>query len=140
MIKQEHVVIRESVRDWREAIYEASKPLLADLSITNSYITAMQAEYPVLSPNIILRSNVAIPHVAPEHGVNQVSMSLLKLKKGLEVDQKIRIHFVVVIAAIDKLQHLDALRELMELASNESILSKMLETDDTRKLFQLIQV
>jgi mannitol/fructose-specific phosphotransferase system IIA component (Ntr-type) len=67
---------------------------------------------------IIMGEGVAIPHAAPEDGVNDVSMSLLKIDDGIMFANEL-IYLVVVIAAVDKQQHLKALLQLKNLAQSQ---------------------
>ena len=70
-------------------------------------------------PYIVIAPNVAIPHAAPDEGVNDVSMSLLRLEEGIKFGEDHFINLVVIIAAKDKQQHFRALMQLMKLAGSE---------------------
>lgn len=126
-IQENMIVLEEEAASWHEAIELASQPLLEGNFITSDYVEAMKQQYPSISPHILLRMNVAIPHAAPEDGVKKVGMSLLKLKRGLPFDGAHLVHFVVVIAAVDKSQHLNALLQLMKLADQKEIIQEMIQ-------------
>ncbi|KHF41410.1 BglG family transcription antiterminator [Halalkalibacter okhensis] len=133
----ETILLKDSVESWEEAVSIASKPLLERGNITENYVKAMKIQYSEMTPNIVLRLNIAIPHARPDDGVEKVGMSLLRIKEGLAFqDQKI--HFVVVIAAVDKNQHLHALLQLMKIAEMNKVLAEMTEAPNARELYNLI--
>ncbi|MEK5521671.1 PTS sugar transporter subunit IIA [Heyndrickxia sporothermodurans] len=139
LITPETMVIRDHVDSWHDAIKIASEPLLNKGVITKQYVDTMLEQYPTMSPYILLRMNIAIPHASPEDGVRSIGMSLLKINNGLDVGGNQKIHLVVVIAAVDKNQHFQALMQLMKLASTSADIKKMIQMDALDQLYELIQ-
>jgi transcriptional antiterminator/mannitol/fructose-specific phosphotransferase system IIA component (Ntr-type) len=138
LITPETIVLRDQVESWKEAISIAAAPLLHKGVITESYIDKMQEQYPSMSPHIVLRLNVAIPHASPEDGVQAVGMSLLKLKEGLLCGEQ-KVHFIVVIAAIDKKKHLNAMLQLMKLAEMNGVINEMKHLNEKHKIYEIIK-
>ncbi|MGN2272799.1 BglG family transcription antiterminator [Priestia megaterium] len=138
LITPETIVLRDQVESWKEAISIAAAPLLHKGVITEAYIDKMQEQYPYMSPHIVLRLNVAIPHASPEDGVQAVGMSLLKLKEGLLCGEQ-KVHFIVVIAAIDKKKHLNAMLQLMKLAEMNGVINEMKRLNEKYKLYEIIK-
>ncbi|KRD99446.1 BglG family transcription antiterminator [Priestia megaterium] len=138
LITPETIVLRDQVESWKEAISIAAAPLLHKGIITEAYIDKMQEQYPSMSPHIVLRLNVAIPHASPEDGVQAVGMSLLKLKEGLLCGEQ-KVHFIVVIAAIDKKKHLNAMLQLMKLAEMNGIINEMKRLNEKYKIYEIIK-
>ncbi|MBE5098977.1 BglG family transcription antiterminator [Priestia aryabhattai] len=138
LITPETIVLRDQVESWKEAISIAAAPLLHKGIITEAYIDKMQEQYPSMSPHIVLRLNVAIPHASPEDGVQAVGMSLLKLKEGLWCGEQ-KVHFIVVIAAIDKKKHLNAMLQLMKLAEMNGIINEMKRLNEKYKIYEIIK-
>ncbi|MBY0029594.1 transcription antiterminator [Priestia aryabhattai] len=138
LITPETIVLRDQVESWKEAISIAAAPLLHKGVITEAYIDKMQEQYPSMSPHIVLRLNVAIPHASPEDGVQAVGMSLLKLKEGLLCGGQ-KVHFIVVIAAIDKKKHLNAMLQLMKLAEMNGVINEMKRLNEKYKLYEIIK-
>lgn len=139
LITPETIVLQDHVDSWQEAIALAAEPLLTKGVITEAYVEAMQNQYPTMSPHIVLRLNIAIPHASPDDGVNAVGMSLLKIRDGLLFDDKRKVHFVVVIAAVDKNQHLNALLQLMKLADMNEVIDKMIHLESEAEMYEIIQ-
>ncbi|MBU8687073.1 BglG family transcription antiterminator [Priestia megaterium] len=138
LITPETIVLRDQVESWKEAISIAAAPLLHKGIITEAYINKMQEQYPSMSPHIVLRLNVAIPHASPEDGVQAVGMSLLKLKEGLWCGEQ-KVHFIVVIAAIDKKKHLNAMLQLMKLAEMNGVINEMKRLNEKHKIYEIIK-
>jgi len=138
LITPETIVLRDQVESWKEAISIAAAPLLHKGVITEAYIDKMQEQYPSMSPHIVLRLNVAIPHASPEDGVQAVGMSLLKLKEGLLCGEQ-KVHFIVVIAAIDKKKHLNAMLQLMKLAEMNGVINEMKRLNEKYKIYEIIK-
>jgi transcriptional antiterminator/mannitol/fructose-specific phosphotransferase system IIA component (Ntr-type) len=139
LITPETIVLRDHVESWQEAIALAAEPLLNKGIITETYIDAMQSQYPTMSSHIVLRLNIAIPHASPDDGVNAVGMSLLKIRDGLLFNDKHKVHFVVVIAAVDKNKHLNALLQLMKLADMDEVINKMIHLNSQSEIYKVVQ-
>ncbi|MFF2015349.1 BglG family transcription antiterminator [Paenibacillus sp. NPDC058177] len=118
LIMPENITLLPSVSSWEEAVRLGALPLLLNGSIKPSYVEAMIQHYDVEDPYIIISPYVAIPHDKPESGVSEVSMSLLRLEQGVEFAKNRPIQIVVIIAAVDKQQHLRALVQLMKLVES----------------------
>ncbi|KRD90535.1 PTS sugar transporter subunit IIA [Bacillus sp. Root147] len=138
LITPETIVLHDQVESWKEAISIAAAPLLHKGIITEAYIDKMQEQYPSMSPHIVLRLNIAIPHASPEDGVQAVGMSLLKLKEGLLCGEQ-KVHFIVVIAAIDKKKHLNAMLQLMKLAEMNGVINEMKRLNEKYKIYEIIK-
>jgi mannitol/fructose-specific phosphotransferase system IIA component (Ntr-type) len=139
LITPDMIVLRDKVESWQEALSIASEPLVKKGKITEAYVEAMQAQYPNISPYIVLRTNIAIPHASPDDGVNSIGMSLLKLKEGLKFDESNKVHLIVVIAAVDKNQHFTALRQLLKLSGANEEIDKIIHLDHEDDIYKIIQ-
>lgn len=137
-LQPENITLCDSVSSWSEAIYIAARPLIESGHIAPEYVNAIlkQGEK---DPYIVIAPNVAIPHAAPEDGVNKVSMSLLKLKKGIIFAEDYLIHLIIIIAAEDKQQHFRALTQLMKMANSEDAKNSMIQSDSIEGIFREIE-
>lgn len=137
-LQPEMITLRDSVSSWQEAIQTAAQPLIEGGQIESRYVEAILAQGEK-DPYIVISPYLAIPHAAPEDGVNQVSMSLLRLKKGIRFANDHILHLIVVIAAEDKQQHFRALTQLMNLASSEEAKSSLIQSDSIDEIYEVIQ-
>lgn len=74
----------------------------------------------------------------PNAGVNRLAMSLLVVKNGVYFSETEQVHFVIVIAPVDKEQHIEALYQIVHLAENHQILDDLLENVTKEKIMQTI--
>ncbi|MFS8580903.1 MAG: PTS sugar transporter subunit IIA, partial [Novibacillus thermophilus] len=81
----------------------------------------------------------AIPHASPDEGVHEVSMSLLKLDRGVHFAGQYCIHVLVVIAAVDKHRHLKALMQLMKLAGSEEDVRHILQAASAEEIRSILK-
>ncbi len=133
MISPQYITQRDSVQSWEEAIQIGAEPLVKSGKIEPAYVDAV-IERTGEDPYIVIGPHVAIPHAAPEDGVNEVGMSLLKLKKGLTYAGEYTIHVIIVIAAVDKQQHLHALTQLIKLNQSKKDMTKLLQADSKEQI------
>jgi len=138
LLTENNIQVIENVNDWHEAIEIASTPLLKHKNISNDYVESMKEEYPNVAENIVLQNHIAIPHSAVENGVNSLGMSLLYVKNGIPNYNSTTLHFVVVIAAIDKKTHFNALMELMELAGDKDELIEIRNCENSKEIEHVI--
>jgi len=138
LLTDKTIRITNNLKDWKEAIQVASIPLLQNKSITKNYVNKMIESHDYQHPYMILGKKMAIPHAAPEHGVNKLGMSLLVVKDGVLFSNELNIHFVVVIAPTDAVQHVKAIYQLTNLSMNEDILQKMLWKPEKKLIIEAI--
>jgi len=137
LITVESVVLHNRVSSVEMGIRLASIPLLRTNKITSYYVDAMVAQYNASDPYMILGTRLAIPHASPEDGVNQLSMSLLRLKEAVHFDE-CPIKVIVVIAATDEKQHLKALFQLSQLAECGVDMKRIEVAQSKEEIFDVI--
>ncbi|WP_347551653.1 BglG family transcription antiterminator [Pseudalkalibacillus hwajinpoensis] len=138
LIQQDYITTRKSVRSWEEAIRISSEPLIQKGHIEPEYVEAMLHRTSE-DPYIVIGSNIAIPHAAPEEGVNEIGMSLLKLEDGVTFTSEYKINLVIVIAAVDKQKHIHALMQLMKFAGSESDRNRVIHSDSVEEIHEIIK-
>nr|WP_285800794.1 BglG family transcription antiterminator [Exiguobacterium sp. s22] len=139
VITPETMIVRDSIASWHDAIELAAQPLLSKGAITENYVEVMKHHYPMLSQHILLNMNVAIPHGRPEDGVNFIGMSMLRVNDGILIEDGSVVHFVVVIATVDKNRHLNALLQLMKLAGHKKDMDRMLHSRDENDMHLILR-
>ncbi|MCG6794504.1 BglG family transcription antiterminator [Geobacillus sp. YHL] len=136
LIPPDRITLMETVSSWEKAVRMCAKPLLREGYITPTFVDKMLA-YAARDPYIVIGSHVAIPHASPEDGVNKIGMSLLKIRNGVDYLGH-NIHIIVVIAAIDKQQHLHALMQLLNLAQSPEHCQAIIESNSKRDILHII--
>ncbi|OHR66558.1 transcription antiterminator BglG [Bacillus sp. HMSC76G11] len=138
LIIPEHITLRDSVASWEEAVRISAEPLIRSRNIQPEYVDAMIG-YSEKDPYIVIGPDIAIPHAAPEDGANQVGMSLLRVKEGVQYTQDYRIHLIITISAVDKHQHIHALMQLMSLAGAKEERDSLIHAESVEEAYQMIQ-
>lgn len=78
------VQVIPQVKDWREAIKIACQPLIDKGCIEPRYVDAIYKSHEQIGPYYVLGPGIAMPHARPEEGVNQLSLALTIIEKGVE--------------------------------------------------------
>lgn len=115
LLTEELIVQREKVNDWQEAIRLASKPLLVNGYIQESYVEAMIITIEKYGPYIVLVPGVAMPHAKPVDGSLKLGVSLLQLNEAVNFgnnDKEVPVKLVFVISIADNHSHLETLNTL----------------------------
>ncbi|WP_082233247.1 BglG family transcription antiterminator [Halobacillus massiliensis] len=137
LITPNHITIRHSMTSWEKAVQASARPLLDNGQITQRYVEAM-IQQEERDPYIIIGKNMAIPHASPDEGVNEVGMSLLRLKKGVSFNEDYRINLIFVIAAVDKQQHIHALMQLMKIAGSEEDQERLIQAGSVSEMHDIL--
>lgn len=128
--------------DWEDAVVKGGQLLLDNGYITASYIQAMIDNVKQLGTYIVLLPEIAMPHAKPEDGVLNTGVSILVLKKavsfGKDADAKVLV--VITIAAVDRINHTDALKELVGILEGDNFLRNIKLAKTPEKILQLFSV
>lgn len=138
LITENKIMLREAVESWEEAIRIAAAPIVNSGHIEPDYVEAI-INHCEEDPYIVIGESIAIPHAAPEEGVNGVAMSLLRLEEGVQFAENHSIHLVVIIAAVDKQQHLKALLQLTELARSERDRKTIIDAKTEKEIYTILK-
>ncbi|SDJ58428.1 BglG family transcription antiterminator [Salimicrobium halophilum] len=137
LLPPSHIQRTEEVRDWEEAVRSCASPLVQEEYITPDYVQKM-IHASSNDPYIILGKRLAIPHAAPEDGVKRMGMSMLSVRNGVSYAGT-DIYWIVVIAAVDKHQHMTALMQLMEIAQNRSLEDQVLNAASAEEIYRILR-
>ncbi|WP_295161268.1 PTS sugar transporter subunit IIA [uncultured Brachyspira sp.] len=128
------IQITESVKDWKEALRIAAKPLLDTKNIEPRYVDSIIENVNKNGPYIVITDGVAMPHSRPEEGVIKKGMSLLKVKNGVDFYQtEKKVYLFFTLAAEDSDSHQDAIADLADVLGDDDLLKKIIEEDLTQE-------
>jgi mannitol/fructose-specific phosphotransferase system IIA component (Ntr-type) len=141
LLTEKTIRFQSHVNDWEEAIVAAANPLVEQGCITGGYVAAMIDHVKNLGPYIVIVPHIAIAHARPEQGVNELSMSMLCLKNPVSFSEKEehQVRLVLVLAAVDRDGHLQALSQLVTLLSDEDKLGKIMSASSAEEEVPIIQ-
>ncbi|MGY3750418.1 BglG family transcription antiterminator [Vagococcus acidifermentans] len=138
LLSFEHVTSVRRVADFKEAIKLASAPLLQEGYIEKRYIEKMIENHDYNDAYTVLGSDVALPHALPEYGVKKLGVSLLHVREGVHFSPEHVVHFIFVVAPVDKEKHIEIVYEIMNLAENETLLSQLKSAETDEELYKLV--
>lgn len=112
---------------WDEAIRLASVPLLKTNIITENYINEMIGLVRDYGPYIVIKNRIAIAHAKTEAGANALGTALLINKKSIQFEDDLNIHYLFVISSSNPKEHLQILKDISILASDDIDLNALLD-------------
>jgi len=137
MIKYENINIRDSAKDWIEAVKIAAEPLLSDGTITENYVDKMIDTVRELGAYIVISKDVAIPHARPEDGAERTAISLLKLKNRVAFTPEKEVNTIIVLASSNSDTHIQLLKSLSLLLSQKEKYNALIESVDKDEIFRI---
>ncbi|MCL8608028.1 PTS sugar transporter subunit IIA [Proteus mirabilis] len=134
------VQVIPQVKDWREAIKIACQPLIDKGCIEPRYVDAIYKSYEQIGPYYVLGPGIAMPHARPEEGVNQLSLALTIIEKGVEfgADENDPVKLLIVLAATDNDSHINAIVKLAELFDNQDDIDTLLQAKSKAEVLAVI--
>lgn len=118
ILLEENIIDKNFVDNWQQAVDIAAEPLLRDESIELNYIEKMKENVNKYGNYMVLKDNFALMHARPEDGVNKTGFSLLKLKNSVDMEGK-NVKIFLVLSAVDKEKHIEALSDLTKILSDK---------------------
>lgn len=137
-LKKEFIQVKDSVKDWKEAIMIASKPLLDDKIITENYQKKMIENVNTMGPYIVLSKDIALPHARPEDGANKSALSILKLKNRVNFSNDKDVNVIITLACSNDNDHIKTLKYISEKLSNKETYADLIKTDDVNEIFDIL--
>ncbi|EPG6064785.1 PTS sugar transporter subunit IIA [Proteus mirabilis] len=134
------VQVIPQVKDWREAIKFACQPLIDKGCIEPRYVDAIYKSHEQIGPYYVLGPGIAMPHARPEEGVNQLSLALTIIEKGVEfgADENDPVKLLIVLAATDNDSHINAIVKLAELFDNQDDIDTLLQAKSKAEVLAVI--
>ncbi|HEK2968385.1 TPA: PTS sugar transporter subunit IIA [Proteus mirabilis] len=135
------VQVIPQVKDWREAIKIACQPLIDKGCIEPRYVDAIYKSHEQIGPYYVLGPGIAMPHARPEEGVNQLSLALTIIEKGVEfgADENDPVKLLIVLAATDNDSHINAIVKLAELFDNQDDIDTLLQAKSKAEVLAVIK-
>lgn len=133
-ITEDRIALRDSVQGWRDAIEIVGSILVDKGNATRDYVAAMISS--VEGPNgtyIDLGAGIALAHARPENGVESTGLSVLHLGQPvlLADDPKHPITVFIALAAVDSSGHLDVMKNLAKVLTDEELRQSLLNATTT---------
>ncbi|HGW4633511.1 TPA: PTS sugar transporter subunit IIA [Proteus mirabilis] len=140
LLTPDMVQVIPQVKDWREAIKIACQPLIDKGCIEPRYVDAIYKSHEQIGPYYVLGPGIAMPHARPEEGVNQLSLALTIIEKGVEfgANENDPVKLLIVLAATDNDSHINAIVKLAELFDNQDDIDTLLQAKSKAEVLAVI--
>lgn len=134
------VNIVDSVKDWKEAIELCAAPLLENQSITPNYINAIFQLHESIGPYYVLAPGIAMPHARPEQGVNNLGLSMLLVKNGVNFNSSENdpVYLITLLAASDSTSHIEMLTQLASLFAESNDVNAIFNAKNSDEILAVI--
>lgn len=138
MLKLENIKILPGVKDWREAIHVAVKPLVDGGYCEERYGDEIIKNTEKLGPYYVLCENVALIHGSTEQGVlkRQIAITLLKKPVKFKTDGY-DVRIFITLAATDAESHMEVLQAMSELFESQESTKKVLDASNEKEIYDL---
>ena len=124
---RDHLIRIDKDIMWDEAIRLASVPLLKTNIITENYINEMIGLVRDYGPYIVIKNRIAIAHAKTEAGAKALGTALFINKKNIQFEDDFNIHYLFVISSSNPKEHLQILKDISMLASDDIDLNALLD-------------
>ena len=136
MLKIENIQILESVSDWKEAVHVSVRPLVISGYVEERYIQGIIDNTLQYGPYYVLAPEIALPHARPEQGVILKQLSITVLRNPIRfTSDGYDVRLLIALAAEDGASHLEALKAVAEIISDEHKVQSILEAKTTKEVY-----
>ena len=139
LVKRDNIKIVDRVSSWQEAIKESAQMLVDGGYIEPRYIDAIFESTEKNGPYYVLAPEIAMPHANPKDGVIEQQISLLVLRESIRFSEDgYDVRLIFTLAAKDNESHLDALRKLAGLFSDEERINEIIHAETVSEIETLL--
>ena len=140
LLNKKTVQVSEGIGlDWKQAIELAAEPLINNKTIEDGYIKEMLNVVESEGPYINIGPQIALAHSRPAGNVHEIGLSILKTNHSISlVNDEHPLNLWFVLAAVDNNSHLAVIKELMELLTDESAVTAMLNATSEVDILEVI--
>ena len=138
-IKENYIQIFDEPLELKVALKKTLIPLKNDGVISKDYLDALYAQ--IMSPNnySFLGEKMSIPHAPVSAGIFKDGVAIGIFKKPLIFPNGEKINFLVPLAFYHTNKHLKAINELSDLATNQQLITKLLNCTTKKEVLAIIK-
>lgn len=131
IVKAGRCAFFESAIDWKDAVALSCRPLVDTGCVTEEYAADVIRGVEKFGPYIVIIPGLAIPHSNeyPEHAL-KTAISFVNFQKPVifhagEEEQETQARLFFALSAVNADQHLDNMRRLFDVLSDETLLKAL---------------
>ncbi len=136
----ERIALNVQAKDWEESVRAVGKLMVDTGVVEDRYIEGMIATTKELGPYIVIAPGVAIPHSSPEDGVISTCLAFARLNPPVNFGNEANdpVHILFALGALDHSQHVDALKEIAEILSDQTKFEELLEAETVKAVTAIL--
>lgn len=140
VLKLENIKIIDEKLHWKDAIHKACEDLIRGGFVTEDYPQGIIDNTLELGPYYVLVEDLAFLHARPEQGAleNQMAITVNKEVVEFSEDESHNARLLLTLAAKDSEEHLEVMRVLAELFSNEEKIQKIVDAHSPEEVYDLM--
>lgn len=141
LLTEQSIALKVKANSWEEVVRAGGKIMMDNGLIEARYTEAMVNTVKEMGAYIVIVPGIAMPHARPEDGAKKVGMTIVTLEKPVEFGhaENDPVTVAVFLCAVDKVTHLRALADLMELLEDENFKATAEEAGSAAELLQYMQ-
>ncbi len=137
LLKKEHIIIKDSVEDWKEAVKISTGPLEKSGIVPEDYKDKIIKSAEELGPYFFIAPNVALPHVQ-YFDKTDVGISLLKLNNKVYYDDEHYAGLFFTFSGKDGTSHIGLIQELALFLSDEKNVNALMNMNSVDEIYDYI--
>lgn len=142
-VAKKHYKFIEKATSWQDAIKLSCQALEADGTIDERYAQSIIECVNEYGPYIVIIPDVAMPHSTQGAlGVTKSAISFMKVEQPVVFDDNDREKDAVLfftLAALDPEEHLENMQKLVELLSNDDVVTALKQAQSPEDLLEIQQ-
>lgn len=142
LIENNSIQVKINVKDWEEAIYVSSLPLINSGAITIDYCASIIEFTKKYGAYYIIAPLLAMPHASGKEGeILKNSFAIATLKNPIKFyDDDRDVQLIIILAAKDANVHVSvAIPQIVKIFENEENIKKIIECNDKKEIINIIK-
>ncbi|MBB5183118.1 PTS sugar transporter subunit IIA [Catenisphaera adipataccumulans] len=138
ILKEKHCVIKDSVRDWKEAIHVALEPLIQDGCCTEEYEKAVFKNTEEYGAYYVLTDDMALIHASNEAGVNDTQLAVTVLKKPVHfTEDGPDVRILIALCAKDSTSHMEGMMAIANIFGDDGNVQPILDAKSGKEIYDV---
>ena len=138
LLKEENCIVNQHVNDWQEAIHLSCKPMLEQGYCDEQYVEAIFESTAQYGPYYVICENLALIHASNKKGVNGTQLAVTVLDEAIKfAEGGLDVRVLVTLVAKDSEAHLEGMRAVAEIFSDEEKINKILNATSGKEVYDL---
>lgn len=139
LLDRESVQYTDQIANWRDAIAQAAMPLVENDSILPGYIDDLILYAELYGSFAYLGNRAYLVHAKDNGNIRRSGVSLLVVHDGVKFREGRAVHVLIVVASVNKNEHLKVLQEAVKLCDSEEKVEAMLKCRSGGEVYNAIK-